>query len=218
MRQFNFYEFTGILVPGAAALAGVLMLVPGLMPMAAVKDFSIGGFGLLVVLAYVAGHLVQAVGNLAEWLWWKAWGGMPTDWVRKNATCLLAEAQAAMLPKAIAEQLKLPDVDPRATSREQWYSITRQISAAVDAAGRGSRIQTLNGNYGLNRGLVAALVVVLVMALIATPADWAVLGGLGVAIGLALARMHRFGKHQARELFVQFLQLPAREQPSEKKV
>lgn len=217
MRQFDFYEFTGILVPGAAALAGVLMLVPGLMPMAAVKDFSIGGFGLLVVLAYVAGHLVQAVGNLAEWLWWKAWGGMPTDWVRKNATCLLAEAQAAMLPKAIAEQLKLPDVDPRATSREQWYSITRQISAAVDAAGRGSRIQTLNGNYGLNRGLVAALVVVFVMALIATPADWAVLGGLGVAIGLALARMHRFGKHQARELFVQFLQLPAREQPSEKK-
>jgi hypothetical protein len=217
MRQFDFYEFTGILVPGVAALAGVLMLVPGLMPMAAVKDFSIGGFGLLVVLAYVAGHLVQAVGNLAEWLWWKAWGGMPTDWVRKNATCLLAEAQAAMLPKAIAEQLKLPDVDPRATSREQWYSITRQISAAVDAAGRGSRIQTLNGNYGLNRGLVAALVVVLVMALIATPADWGVLGGLGVAIGLALARMHRFGKHQARELLVQFLQLPAREQPSEKK-
>ncbi|QKS30676.1 MAG: hypothetical protein HT579_18180 [Candidatus Accumulibacter similis] len=218
MRQFDFYEFTGILVPGAAALAGVLMLVPGLMPVSAVKDFSIGGFGLLVVLAYVAGHLVQAVGNLAEWLWWKAWGGMPTDWVRKNPTCLLAESQAAVLPKAIAEQLKLPDVDLRATSREQWYSITRQISAAVDAAGRGSRIQTLNGNYGLNRGLVAALAVVLVMALIATPADWAVVGGLGVAIGLALARMHRFGKHQARELFVQFLQLPTREQPSEKKV
>lgn len=218
MRQFDFYEFTGILVPGAAALAGVLMLVPGLMLVSAVKDFSIGGFGLLVVLAYVAGHLVQAVGNLAEWLWWKAWGGMPTDWVRKNPTCLLAESQAAVLPKAIAEQLKLPDVDLRATSREQWYSIARQISAAVDAAGRGSRIQTLNGNYGLNRGLVAALVVVLVVALIATPADWAVLGGLGVAIGLALARMHRFGKHQARELFVQFLQLPAREQPSEKKV
>lgn len=217
MRQFDFYEFTGILVPGAAALAGVLMLVPGFMPMSAVKDFSIGGFGLLVVLAYVAGHLVQAVGNLAEWLWWKAWGGMPTDWVRKKPTSLLAEAQAAMLPKVIAEQLKLADVDIRTTSREQWYSITRQISAAVDAAGRGSRAQTLNGNYGLNRGLAAALLVVLVVALTAKPVDWAVLGGLSVAIGLALARMHRFGKHQARELFVQFLQLPAIEQPSEKK-
>lgn len=144
-------------------------------------------------------------------------GGMPTDWVRNNPTRLLAESQAAVLPKAIAEQLKLPDVDLRAMSREQWYSITRQISAAVDAAGRGSRIQTLNGNYGLNRGLVAALLVVLVMALIAPPADWAVFVGFGVAIGLALARMHRFGKHQARELFVQFLQLPAREQSSEKK-
>jgi len=217
MRQFDFYEFTGILVPGAAALAGVLMLVPGLMPMSAVKDFSIGGFGLLVVLAYVAGHLVQAIGNLVEWLWWKAWGGMPTDWVRTAPTNLLAEAQISTLPKAIAEQLKLADVDVRKTSSEQWYSVTRQIGAAVDAAGRGSRVQTLNGNYGLNRGLAAALVVVLVVALTAKPADWIVLGGLSVAIGLALARMHRFGKHQARELFVQFLQLPAREQIPEKK-
>lgn len=217
MRQFDFYEFTGILVPGAAALAGVLTLVPGLMPMSAVKDFSIGGFGLLVVLAYVAGHLVQAIGNLVEWLWWMAWGGMPTDCVRTTPTNLLAEAQISTLPKAIAEQLKLADVDIRKTSREQWYSITRQIGAAVDAAGRGSRVQTLNGNYGLNRGLTAALVVVLVVALTAKPADWVVLGGLSVAIGLALARMHRFGKHQARELFVQFLQLPAREQIPEKK-
>lgn len=217
MRQFDFYEFTGILVPGAAALAGVLMLVPGLMPMSGVKDFSIGGFGLLVVIAYVAGHLIQAIGNLAEWLWWKAWGGVPTDWVRTAPTNLLAEAQISTLPKAIAEQLKLADVDIRKTSREQWYSITRQIGAAVDAAGRGSRVQTLNGNYGLNRGLTAALVVVLVVALTAKPADWVVLGGLSVAIGLALARMHRFGKHQARELFVQFLQLPSREQSSEKK-
>jgi hypothetical protein len=217
MRQFDFYEFTGILVPGAAALAGVLMLVPGLMPMSTVKDFSVGGFGLLVVLAYVAGHMVQAIGNLVEWVWWKACGGLPTDWVRRSPTCFLAEAQAAMLPKAIAEQLKLANVDIRTTSREQWYSITRQIGAAVDAAGRGSRVQTLNGNYGLNRGLAAALLLVLVLALIAKPADLAVLGGLSVAIGLALARMHRFGKHQARELFVQFLQLPVREQPSEKK-
>jgi hypothetical protein len=217
MRQFDFYEFTGILVPGATAVAGVLMLVPGLMPMSAVKDFSIGGFGLLVVLAYVAGHLVQAIGNLVEWLWWKAWGGMPTDWVRTTPTNLLAEAQISTLPKAIAEQLKLADVDIRKTSREQWYSITHQIGAAVDAAGRGSRVQTLNGNYGLNRGLTAALVVVLVVALTAKPADWVVLGGLSAGIGLALARMHRFGKHQARELFVQFLQLSAREQISEKK-
>jgi len=169
------------------------------------------------VLAYVAGHLVQAVGNLLEWAWWKACGGLPTDWVRTTPTRLLADAQASMLSRAIAEQLKLSDVDVRAATSTQWYSITRQINAAVEAAGHASRLQTLNGNYGLNRGLAASLLVVLVVAVVVQPKQWAVYGGLIVAIGLALARMHRFGKHQARELFVQFLQLPAKEQISEKK-
>jgi len=217
MRQFDFYEFTGILVPGAAALAGVLILVPSVMPISAVKDFSVGGFGLFVVLAYVAGHLVQAVGNLLEWAWWKACGGLPTDWARTAPTRLLANTQASMLSKAIAEQLKLSGVDIRAATSPEWYSITRQINAAVEASGRASRIQTLNGNYGLNRGLAASLLVLLVVAVVIQSMHWVVDGGLIVAIGLALARMHRFGKHHARELFVQFLQLPAREQPSEKK-
>lgn len=217
MRQFDFYEFTGIIVPGATAVAGILVLVPGLMPVSTLKDFSVGGFGLFIVLAYVAGHLVQALGNLVEWAWWKAWGGMPTDWVRTSPTRLLSSAQAAALPVAIAEQLKIGHMDPSATTETQWYAITRQINAAVEAAGRGSRIQTFNGNYGLNRGIASGLLIVLSVALAVPPINGAVLGGLLIAIGLAALRMHRFGKHYGRELFVQFLQLPAIEQPSEKK-
>jgi hypothetical protein len=38
-----------------------------------------------------------------------------------------------------------------------------------------------------------------------------------VALALAIYRMHRFARLYAREVFVQFLQLPAREFPKEEK-
>lgn len=73
------------------------------------------------------------------------------------------------------------------------------------------------GNYGLNRGIAAGLLVVVVATLLQTPINWLAVTGVGVAAALATYRMHRFARHYARELFVQFLQLPAKESNKEKK-
>ena len=75
MRQFSFYEFTGILLPGVTVLAGLMILFPDWELPSFVREVSIGGLGALVIAAYLIGHLVQAVGNFIEWLWWKPWGG-----------------------------------------------------------------------------------------------------------------------------------------------
>ena len=111
MKQFDFYEFTGILAPGATVLTGAILLFPGWGLHALIKDISIGGMGVFVVLAYVLGHLVQAVGNGIESVWWKLWGGRPTDWVRTKPDCLLARSQLTALEKAINErQGDIPDL------------------------------------------------------------------------------------------------------------
>ena len=216
MKQFDYYEFTGILVPGVTALAGSLLLFPDLLKPVSMKDVSLGGLGLFVILAYVLGHLVQAVGNGLEAGWWKLWGGMPTDWVRTKPNCLLAPSQLAALEKASKERLRLKDLQIANNTPGQWYAVTRQVYAEVAGAGRAARIDIFNGNYGLNRGIAAGLFAVLAIALIKWPINWALVSGAALAIALAIYRMHRFARHYARELFIQFLQLPAREPDKEK--
>lgn len=217
MRQFDFYEFTGILVPGATVLAGVLLLVPDFIKPESIKDVSVGGLGLFIVVAYVLGHLVQAVGNGVESVWWKLWGGMPTDWLRTKPDCVLAPSQLTALEKAIKGRLGLDGLQIAHSTAGQWYAVTRQVYAEVAGAGRAARIDVFNGNYGLNRGIGAGLLVVLVIALINWPVNWTFAGGVTAALALAIYRMHRFARHYAREVFVQFLQLPAREFNKENK-
>jgi hypothetical protein len=89
--------------------------------------------------------------------------------------------------------------------RKVWWPISRQVYADVGKNGKVERIDTFNGNYGLNRGLSAACVALAIVA--ATQAQWyVVIGFLALAIVFAY-RAYRFGVHYARELYLQFLVL-----------
>ncbi|ABM57331.1 hypothetical protein [Verminephrobacter eiseniae] len=217
MRQLEFYEFTGILLPGAIAMAALVLLFPGWGLPTLVKDVSVGGLGIFIVLAYAAGHIVQAVGNLIEAVWWKCWGGMPTYWLRIKPARLLAAQQISQVEERLRKQPGLANFEIASSSASDWHAITHQIYAAVAGAGRTSRVDTFNGNYGLNRGLAAGLLVALALLPTQASADWRLVVCLVVGTGLALYRMHRFARHYARELFVQFLQLPERGSDKAKK-
>lgn len=218
MKQFDYYEFTGILLPGALLLAGVVVLWPEATSVDGFKDLSVGGLGIFVLLAYVTGHLVQAVGNWLEWMWWKVLGGMPVDWIRSGVKDLIAPAQLQKLRPAIQERLciSLPENLADLTAAA-WHSIARQVYAAITGAGRAARIDTFNGNYGLNRGLLAASLLVAGLSLFSPRASNALTATLVVIALLAAARMHRFAKYYGRELFIQFLQLPSSDAAKEKK-
>ena len=43
------------------------------------KNPGAGNLGIFVLVAYMTGNIVQAVGNLLEKLWWRLWHGMPTE-------------------------------------------------------------------------------------------------------------------------------------------
>ncbi len=217
MKQFDFYEFTGILLPGAIVMAAMVLLFPGWGLPTLVKDISVGGLGIFIVLAYAVGHLVQAIGNLIEAVWWKCWGGMPTNWLRTKPARLLAEQQISLLQERLRKQPGLASFEITSSSLSDWHAITRQIYAAVAGAGRASRVDTFNGNYGLNRGLGAGLLAVLALLPTQTSMDWRLVVCVLVGAALALYRMHRFARHYGRELFIQFLELPARESNKEKK-
>lgn len=210
MKKFDFYEFTGILTPGVILLYAVSLTVPAVTPFMGSAQLSVGDLGLFVVLAYVAGHLVQSLGNLIEWAFWKPFGGMPSNWVIGGRTPgYLNPQQLEALPAKVTEILKwnlgkaLADM-----TEKEWKPVVGSIYAAVQAAGRSGRVDVFNGNYGMLRGVASGLLVAAVLCLVRQggPQWWAAAGVAGLAV-LALVRMFRFGRHNARELFIQFLQL-----------
>ena len=207
MRSLTFYEFTGVLAPGVTALAGIGWVLgeggPWLEGAA-----TLGDLGLLLILGYVAGHLVQALGNLIESLWWRGRGGMPSDWARTGVLTwgrqLLSPSQTNQLVVAlrdhglIGKEEELPILTPG-----DWFAVTRQLYGVVEQSGKVERLEVFNGNYGMFRGLVSSFV--LIGAVAGIEGEWGIVIGAGVACLLALTRMERFGKHYSRELFVQYL-------------
>ena len=214
MRSFDFYEFNAVLTPGVIVLYATAQLFPATAPFITAKDFTVGDLGLFVVLAFVAGHLMQALGYALERLFWKCFDGMPSDWLVAEKQTLLAPAQFEQLPARLTEilRLKLEGSLTKLTA-PQWRPITRQVYAAVQAAGRSQRADIFNANYGLFRGIAAAFIAVTIAHLSERGwHEWGCEVGLLVGAALAFARMHRFGVHYASELFVQFLQLKPQEQ------
>jgi hypothetical protein len=213
MRQFDFYEFTGVLVPGTTLLAGAAVCSDPIKQVVFDEDLSIGTAALSVIVAYGLGHLVQALGNLIELFWWRVWGGIPSDWPRSKKHFLLSDEQTDSLGAQLVGRLRHKAADDfKASSAEDWRSVVREVYAAVAEQEKAHRVDVFNGNYGLNRGLAAALIAVAIVVLVTHGSSyWTVVVLLVAAAGIAMYRMHRFGVHYARELFVQFLRLPGTE-------
>lgn len=206
MKSFDFYEFTGVLIPGVVVLYVSALIIPALSLISRDQTISIGSLGLFVILSYVAGHLVQALGNLVERGFWKLVDGFPSDWPRTKKRVLLTDNQMAKLENRVQEMLAHPTHRSLLDfKKEEWFGITRQIYVVVQGTGKSQRVDTFNGNYGMFRGLSAAFLLCAVLSISNLPNGWEILTILSGCAALSLYRMHRFGVHYARELFLQFL-------------
>jgi len=207
MRKFDFYEFAGIIVPGTVLLVGACYCSPSINKAVFEQNLSVGKTAISLIVAYGLGQLVAALGNMVEKVWWRAWRGMPSDWPRSGKRHLIAAGQLSRMDTALAEKLGLEFAGGfQQLAANDWFAVVRQMYAKVAAHSAGQRVDIFNGNYGLNRGLAAALLAILVMVVITRGfAPWQAELLLVLGVAVAVYRMHRFGVHYARELFVQFL-------------
>ena len=208
MKKLSFYEQVGIVTPGAVFLFGMMFYVPGLRDVFAKDGVSVGGLGIFVIISYAIGHLLAALGNVIENLYWRMRGGMPSDWIVGPKPRLLTSAQIVKVEALTVARFGLILSPFAELTRKTWFPIFRQIYSDVEKHGKPGRGDTFNGIYGLNRGLCAAALALALAILIMAPAQWIVsLGLVGVSL-VYLYRMHRFGVHYAREIYNQFLLLP----------
>lgn len=205
MTPLTFYEQTGIVIPGAVLLFCVAVFVPELKSFLGADGLTIGGLGLFVILSYAVGHAVAALGNVLEALLWWPLGGMPSNWVTRKTPRLLAATQITALESKIGQRLGLAGISIPGMPRKEWSPISGQVYRDVLASNPG-RLATFNGNYGLNRGLAAALLCVVVLVLWLQPANRGVLAIGAATLSVIFAyRAYRFGVHFAKELYLNFL-------------
>ena len=205
MNKMTFYEQVGIVIPGSVLMIGLLFYFPALNALVTKDGVTLGQFGIFLLLSYAAGHFIAALGNVLESVLWRPFGGMPSDWITKRQSSLLSPEQIAALETKVTTRLnltigKLPGMNPKV-----WWPISRQVYADVGKNGKVERIDTFNGNYGLNWGLSAACVTLAIVA--AIQVQWHVVIGFLVLAVVFAYRAYRFGVHYARELYLQFLVL-----------
>jgi hypothetical protein len=205
-RTFDFYEYAGFIIPGAVLVIALVWLFPESRALFSKEGVTLGELGLFVIIAYAAGQLVQAIGNYLEWIWWKPWGGMPSVQV------FCGKYLSADQHKRLLDALRpvLGDADPCRLQQSERLAIVREVYSEIAGAGRTSRVDIFNGNYGLMRGLAAAFLMIFVLAIIASKGVIA-LCVLGILFLLAIYRMHRYSRHYATELFTQFLAARAKD-------
>lgn len=204
-KTFDPYEVIGVITPGAVVALLLAIEWPELRDLMGTQGLSIGDLGLFILIAFVLGHLTQALGNVIDGLVWSA-PGMPTMWVRSPRQTLISPRQRDQVQSKVATMEEVP-VELATTKRVVWRSITSRMYTRVRSAGRSGRIDSCNRIYGMSRGLAAAFVA-------AAAWYWFKEPGLsvhfGVAVGLAIMaiyRMWRVSVHYARALFVEYVDL-----------
>src|SRR5437773_10517529 len=129
--MMTFYEQLGIVIPGAVFLFGLLLYFPALQTLTAKSGLSVGELGLFLLLAYAAGHLIAAIGNAIESMFWGAFGGMPSDWVVAEKQSLLSPQQIDQLRVKVGTRLNISLQTIQGLERKIWWPISRQIYADV---------------------------------------------------------------------------------------
>jgi hypothetical protein len=202
MKQFDYYEFTAILVPGAAFLIGLGVIFPDAFGAKYLQGVSLGDLGIFTIAAYVFGHIVQAFGNFYETLLWFACKDRPTDWILKDQNTLLSREQTKKVKEKISTELG--EVIHGTT--KTLMPLTRQVYTRLKAKQLTARVDIFNANYGLNRALASSFFAATILATLAlSPHHWTIAGVFLFLAALLTYRMYDFGRCYARELYLEFI-------------
>jgi hypothetical protein len=194
-RLFDAYDFSAVVVPGAMLMIIALLLHP--LPGFSLEKIDIGGFGVFAVAAFCAGHVLQAVGNVFERIYWSARGGMPTERALEDESLLNRVNREKVL-----ERLRHDGYDVENCTRKKWARLTAHLIFSTRGNGEG-HLHKLNANYGLLRGIATAFILAAFIA--AGLHRFDVAAALLSLTVITCYRMESFARLYARELFQQFV-------------
>ena len=214
-REFSFYEFVGILLPGVSLLLGLAVINDEFRGLVTNENFNVAKFGLFVLAAYLTGHIVQGAGNLVDDLLIRRVIGKPTHWITWKHPPYLSAVQVKELPGALRTLLGHDVGDLRKLSKRDTDGIRGQLYAKLQELKRTERLDIFNGNYGMFRGIWAGLLLTLVASVAEHGWRNRITIIVAVVLFFAVLRFFRFGWHYAAELYRQALNAAQNPNPKE---
>jgi hypothetical protein len=128
---------------------------------------------------------------------------MPSTWVLRPGQSLLDPLQLEKLFEKV--RATYPSFSPTTEDAAHWFVKTREIYGRTADAKKTERVDAFNRTYGLLLGIGTAFLLAAAWAALERPSEWMLPSGLLLLSALSFARMYRFSKHYARELFVRYL-------------
>lgn len=197
-KEFSFYEFVGLLVPGVTLLFCSGLIVQQVYQKTIIDFTTVGESIVFLIMAYGIGHIIQAIGNVFEAIMWLVFGGMPTQWLTKKACLsqdLFDEDQSGEIKEKIFNQFGEKPLKDYGRDVYNWLSLKEKITE--------KRIDVFNANYSLFRGLTVTFYALAVIV-------WIHLGWRLMLVPFTLGflsnfRMFRFAKLYAVEVFRTYL-------------
>lgn len=211
--DFDTFEFAGLIAPGSVVVVAIVLLWPQLVHGVEAAVFVTVG----IMAAYVGGHLVAAIANLAG----PVFEGIDAqdleassveEWCHKGYMLAEQRDRFKRLVGTVLFRTGLGDRD----LVERKILVKQMYLAAVKQ--RGQRLDTFKGLNSLSRGLTVAFCVAVALCLIAHVYVSAAL--CAIAVVLAGLRVRKFNETYHRELIQEFLLLDGKghdQSPSESK-
>jgi hypothetical protein len=197
-KEFSFYEFVGILVPGVTVLF-CSEIAFEFVNNKQLLDFSkLGESAMFLILSYAVGHVLHAAGNILEVIMWWLLGGMPSNWLvspNRFGKQLFSIELTKKIEKKISDKLGLQLLDDCGLSVYNWLSLKDNVTE--------KRIDVFNANYSMFRGLSVSFYLLTGIIIVLINFKLALLPFLlGI---LSSIRMYRFAVLYAKEVFRTFL-------------
>lgn len=199
--DFDTFEFTGLIAPGAVIVLALALLYPRNL-----SDYNPAFLvAAMVIIAYVAGHIVAAIGNICKPLFEKMQicdlaSLSVKEWERRR---YIVERQRDRLFRLIVCNLYRDIKSDDPYDPDTQTTIVNQMYLSVTSTGGARRVITFDGLVSLSRGLAVAFAICAATA--AATHNFGVAGLCAIAAALAVYRMRKFRDRFGRELLQQFL-------------
>ena len=83
MDKLSYYDFFAIFIPGTVSIMAFSFIQNDYTKesLNIFLNISLGSSILILILIYSLGEIVQSIGKIVEGVFWKAFGGKPTQWI-----------------------------------------------------------------------------------------------------------------------------------------
>jgi hypothetical protein len=171
--QFKLFDILSSIIPGAISLICILVLcfydtfdiqaLNNIPPI--IKDIMVLITSSFIIMSYVTGYLINAIGSWIEPLLWKMWNGRPTQilFTKNQQKIGIGSESESILKwlKSMSTNKTIQDAELEKLTANDYieiFQIAKNLVFSSDNITRKSRIEDFNNSYVFSRNILVTFI------------------------------------------------------------